>query len=147
MGALRCGRTGRPTAGGWSFLDAPIGDVLGARPGDGGQPEPRRRRTSPSACRGAHFTSPTATSCCAHRRGPAPPIRFGGALCCPLGRSAAPARRWRLGEAVLGGRRRLEGGAGSTRIAWNQSSIDFSDGIPDVFVEALLGRSVVLLGA
>lgn len=34
---------------------------------------------------------------------------------------------------------------GSTRIAWNQSSIDFTK-VPDVFVEALVGESQVLTG-
>jgi hypothetical protein len=58
----------------------------------------------------------------------------------PLG-TRAPAR---LGESCWEGIA-VSKQPGSTRIAWNLSSIDFTK-VPDVFVEALVGESQVLTG-
>ena len=143
---------GTPMRADWSpdgkrlaFLDAPIGDVWEHDLATGAN----RNLTEPflpgGVLRAHHLTTGDLLLCAPPERSADDPEgdRFRGRLWVlqrPLG-TRAPVS---LGESCWEGVA-VSKQPGSTRIAWNQASIDFTK-VPFVFVEALAGQSEVLTG-
>ncbi len=143
----------RPMRADWSpdgkrlvFLDAPIGDVWQYALA-GGAPRNLTGAALPAGVLRAHHLSNGDLILCAlteRSETDAEGDRFRGKLWLlprPLG-SRPPVR---LGDESCWEGIAVSKQPGSTRIAWNQSSIDFAK-VPDVFVEALIGESQVLTG-
>lgn len=144
---------GAPQRADWSpdgkrlaFLDAPIGDLWEYDLATGAS----RNLTKSSALQGGvlrahHLSNGDIVMCAVDERSADDPEgdRFRGELWMlqrPLG-TRAPVR---LGESCWEGVA-VSKQSGSTRIAWNQSTIDFTK-MPDVIKEALLGKSKILTG-
>lgn len=143
---------GTPMRADWSpdgrrlvFLDAPIGDVWQYNLRTGVARNLTTRFLPGGVLRAHHLTNGDLVLCAPPTRNAEDPEadRFRGRLWVlprPLG-SRAPVQ---LGapcwEGVAVSKQR-----GSTRIAWNEASIDFT-AVPDVFVEALIGESKVYTG-
>lgn len=143
---------GKPMRPDWSpdgarltFLDAPIGDVWEHDLATGETRNLSGTSLPAGVLRAHHLTNGDLLLCALTERSAADPDgdRFRGQLVvlqAPLGtRAPVP-----LGEGCWEGIA-VSKQPGSTRIAWNQSSIDFT-AVPDVFVEALAGESIVLTG-
>lgn len=143
---------GAPQRADWSpdgkrlaFLDAPIGDLWEHDPATGAS----RNLTRSTALHGGvlrahHLTNGDIVMCAVDERSAEDPEgdRFRGELWVlqrPLG-TRGPVR---LGESCWEGVA-VSKQPGSTRIAWNQSTIDFTS--PDVIVDALFGKSKILTG-
>ena len=143
---------GSPMRADWSpdgqrlvFLDAPIGDVWQYELTTGALRNLTETYLPGGVLRAHHLTNGDVVLCAPAERSADDPDgdRFRGQLWVlqrPLG-THAPVH---LGESCWEGIA-VSKQRGSTRIAWNQSSIDFTD-VPAVFVEALLGESRVLTG-
>ena len=143
---------GTPMRADWSpdnkrlvFLDAPIGDVWEHRLATGTTRNLTEQYLPAGVLRAHHLTNGDLVLCALTERSAEDPDsdRFRGTLWVlqqPLGKRAPVP----LGESCWEGVA-VSKAPGSTRIAWNQSSIDFSNQ-PDVFVEALVGRSEILTG-
>ncbi|MEU0119516.1 hypothetical protein ABZ137_39035 [Streptomyces bobili] len=127
------------------LLDAPFGDIRGYDLATGAS----RNLTETSVLhkgvlRAHHLTNGDAALCTVTERSADDPEgdRFRGELWVihrPLG-TRAPVR---LGESCWEGMA-VSKQPGSTRIAWNQSTIDFTK--PDVMVQALVAKSKILTG-
>lgn len=149
---IRLPDDGRPMRADWSpdgqrlvFLDAPIGDVWEHDLTTGATRNLTETFLPGGVLRAHHLTNGDVVLCAPPERSVDEPERdrFRGQLWVlqrPLGASAPVA----LGEPCWEGVA-VSKQPGSTRIAWNRSSIDFTD-VPAVFVEALLGESQVLSG-
>ncbi|MGW0825306.1 hypothetical protein [Streptomyces sp. NPDC002845] len=144
---------GAPQRADWSpdgkrlaFLDAPIGDLWEYDLATGAS----HNLTKTSALHGGvlrahHLTNGDIVMCAVAERSADDPEgdRFRGELWVlqrPLG-TRAPVR---LGESCWEGVA-VSKQSGSTRIAWNQSTIDFTK-VPDVIIDALVGKSKILTG-
>ena len=149
---IRLPDDGRPMRADWSpdgrrlvFLDAPIGDVWEYELATGATRNLTGKFLPDLVLRAHHLTNGDLVLCAPTQRNAEDPEgdRFRGQLWLlkrPLGaRAPVP-----LGESCWEGIA-VSKQPGSTRIAWNQSSIDFTK-VPDVFVEALVGESKVLTG-
>jgi hypothetical protein len=143
---------GTPMRADWSpdgrrlvFLDAPMGDVWEHELTTGATRNLTGTFLPDGVLRAHHLSNGDVMLCAPPERSADDPEgdRFRGLLWVlqrPLGtRPPVP-----LGEACWEGIA-VSKHAGSTRIAWNQSTIDFTD-VPGVFVEALAGESQVLSG-
>lgn len=143
---------GTPMRADWSpdgqrlvFLDAPIGDVWEHDLTTGATRNLTATSLPAGVLRAHHLTNGDLVLCALTERSAADPEgdRFRGTLWVlqqPLAtRAPVP-----LGEPCWEGIA-VSKQAGSTRIAWNRSSIDFTE-VPGVFVEALAGESQVLSG-
>ena len=143
---------GTPMRADWSpdgqrlvFLDAPMGNVWQYELTTGAVRNLTEAYLPGGVLRAHHLTNGDVVLCAPTQRSTEDPDgdRFRGRLWVlqePLG-TRAPVQ---LGESCWEGIA-VSKQAGSTRIAWNQSSIDFTD-VPAVFVEALAGESRVLTG-
>jgi hypothetical protein len=143
---------GKPMRPDWSpdgqrlvLLDAPIGDVWEHDLATGATRNLTEALLPAGVLRAHHLTNGDLVVCALTERSTEDPDsdRFRGQLWvlqAPLGtRPPVP-----LDEGCWEGIA-VSKQPGSTRIAWNQSSIDFT-AVPDVFVEALIGESIVLTG-
>lgn len=143
---------GKPMRPDWSadgqrlvFLDAPIGDVWEHDLATGANRNLTEAFLPGGVLRAHHLTNGDLVLCAPAERSTEDPEgdRFRGQLWVlprPLGmRAPVP-----LGESCWEGIA-VSKHPSSTRIAWNQSTINFTD-FPNVFVEALAGESVVLTG-
>ena len=143
---------GKPMRPDWSpdgsrlvLLDAPIGDVWEHDLVTGETRNLTGGSLPAGVLRAHHLSNGDLLTCALTERSADDPDgdRFRGQLVVlqtPLGsRTPVP-----LGEQCWEGIA-VSKQPGSTRIAWNQSSIDFT-AVPDVFVEALAGESIVLSG-
>lgn len=149
---IRLPDDGQPMRADWSadgrriaFLDAPMGDVWQYELATGATRNLTERYLPGGVLRAHHLVNGDMVLCAPTERNAQDPEgdRFRGQLWLlprPLGRKAPV----RLGESCWEGIA-VSKQPGSTRIAWNQSSIDFTK-VPDVFVEALVGDSQVLSG-
>ena len=143
---------GTPMRADWSpdgqriiFLDAPIGDLWEYELGTGATRNLTGTLLPAGVLRGHHLTNGDVVVCALTQRSAEDPEgdRFRGTLWVlqqPLG-TRPPVS---LGESCWEGIA-VSKHPGSTRIAWNQASIDFTK-VPDVFVEALIGESKILTG-
>ena len=143
---------GKPMRPDWSpdgtrlvLLDAPIGDVWEHDLATGATRNLTGTALPAGVLRAHHLSNGDLLLCALTERSPGEPEsdRFNGQLFLlqrPLG-TRAPAR---LGEGCWEGVA-VSKQPGSTRIAWNQSTIDFT-AVPEVFVEALAGESIVFTG-
>lgn len=127
------------------FLDAPLGDVWEHDLAAGTNRNLTEAFLPAGVLRAHHLSNGDLVLCAPAQPDPADPEgdRFRGELWVlsqPLGTRAPVALGERCWEGIA-----VSKHAGSTRIAWNQSSIDFTD-FPNVFLEALVGTSVVLTG-
>lgn len=143
---------GAPQRADWSpdgqrllVLDAPIGDVWEYDLASGAISNLTETFLPGGVIRAHHLSNGDAVLCALAERSVDDPEgdRFRGRLWVlqqPLGaRAPVP-----LGESCWEGIA-VSKHPGSTRIAWNQSTIDFTK-VPQVFVEALLGESKILTG-
>ena len=143
---------GAPMRADWSpdgrrlvFLDAPIGDVWEYDLNTGATRNVTGALLPAGVLRAHHLSNGDVILCALTERSGADPEgdRFRGHLFVlqqPLGERAP----FPLGESCWEGIA-VSKQPGSTRIAWNQASIDFTK-VPDVFVEALIGESKILTG-
>lgn len=127
------------------FLDAPIGDVWEHDLSTGANRNLTGAFLPGGVLRAHHLTNGDLVLCAPPDRSAADPEgdRFRGQLYVlqrPLGTRAPVALGERCWEGVAVSKQ-----PGSTRLAWNRSSIDFTD-VPEVFVEALVGESQVVTG-
>ena len=144
--------SGTPMRADWSpdgqrlvFLDAPMGDVWEHDLKTGATRNLTEQFLPGGVLRAHHLTNGDIVLCAPTARSATDPEgdRFRGQLWLlqrPLStRAPAPlsAQCW---EGVAVSKQK-----GSTRIAWNRSTIDFTD-VPAVFIEALTGESEVLTG-
>ena len=143
---------GAPQRADWSpdgkrllVLDAPIGDLWEYDLATGATTRLTEGLLHDGVIRAHHLTNGDVVVCALTQRSAEDPEgdRFRGRLWVlqrPLGtRAPVP-----LGESCWEGIA-VSKDRGSTRIAWNQSTIDFTK-VPDVFVEALAGESKILTG-
>jgi hypothetical protein len=143
---------GAPQRADWSpdgkrllVLDAPIGDLWEYDLATGATTRLTEGLLHDGVIRAHHLTNGDVVVCALTQRSAEDPEgdRFRGRLWVlqrPLGtRAPVP-----LGESCWEGIA-VSKHPGSTRIAWNQSTIDFTK-VPDVFVEALAGESKILTG-
>lgn len=128
------------------FLDAPVGHVWEYTP-HSKRPRDLTSRLVPNfgVLRAHHLSNGDVVLCGVENRSAEDPEgdRFRGQLWVlrhPLGRSAPVP----LGEGCWEGVA-VSKQAGSTRIAWNRSTIDFTK-VPEVFVEAAIGQSQIMTG-
>ena len=143
---------GTPMRADWSpdgqrliFLDAPIGDVWEYELTTGAVRNLTETHLPGGVLRAHHLSNGDVVFCAPTERSTDDPKgdRFRGQLWVlqrPLG-TRPPVS---LGESCWEGIA-VSKQPGSTRVAWNQSTINFS-AVPDVFVEALVGESRVLTG-
>jgi hypothetical protein len=144
---------GSPQRAGWSpdgrrlvFLDGPVGDAWSYNRATGVTRDLTQSTAVEDGVLRAQFLSNGDLVMCAFSHASAAPAeddRFRGWLWVlprPLGRRAAVPLGESCWEGIAVSKHR-----GSTRIAWNRSNIDFSK-VPDVFVQALIGRSEILTG-
>lgn len=143
---------GKPMRPDWSpdgqrlvFLDAPIGDVWEYTLATGATRNLTGTFLPGGVLRAQHLSNGDVMLCAPSERSAEDPTgdRFRGRLWVlqrPLG-TRPPVN---LGESCWEGIA-VSKQAGSTRIAWNQSTIDFTE-VPGVFVEALAGESQVFTG-
>ncbi|MEX2554223.1 MAG: hypothetical protein WEB06_01170 [Actinomycetota bacterium] len=143
---------GAPQRADWSpdgerllVLDAPIGDLWEYTLATGATTNLTEQYVPAGVLRAHHLSNGDVVMCALTQRSAEDPEgdRFRGRLWIlqqPLGtRAPVP-----LGETCWEGIA-LSKHPDSTRIAWNQSTIDFTK-VPDVFVEALMGESKILTG-
>ena len=143
---------GKPMRPDWSpegkrlvLLDAPIGDVWEHDLATGATRNLTGTLLPAGVLRAHHLTNGDLVLCALTERSAGEPEsdRFKGQLFVlrrPLGTTAAVP----LGEGCWEGVA-VSKQPGSTRIAWNRSTIDFT-AVPEVFVEALAGESQVFTG-
>ena len=148
---IRLPEDGTPMRPDWSpdgqrlvFLDAPVGDVWQHDLATG-ENSNLTEAFLPGVLRAHHLSNGDLVLCAPAERSAEDPEgdRFRGELWVlqrPLGTRPPVA----LGETCWEGIA-VSKHPGSTRIAWNRSTINFTD-FPNVFVEALAGESVVLVG-
>lgn len=127
------------------FVDAPIGNVWDFDLETGATRNLTGTHLPGGVLRAHQLSNGDVVLCAPSERSTSDPAgdRFRGELWVlqePLGTRPPVA----LGESCWEGVA-VSGAADSLRIAWNQSTIDFT-AVPDVFVEALLGESKVLTG-
>ncbi|MGH2792864.1 MAG: hypothetical protein ACRDKG_01025 [Actinomycetota bacterium] len=149
---IRLPEGGAPMRADWSpdgrrlvFLDAPIGDVWEYELDTGATRNVTGALLPAGVLRAHHLRNGDVILCALTERSVADPEgdRFRGQLFVlqqPLGERAP----FPLGESCWEGIA-VSKQPGSTRIAWNQASIDFTK-VPDVFLEALIGESKILTG-
>ncbi len=127
------------------FLDAPMGDVWEYELATGAARNLTETFLPGGVLRAHHLTNGDVVLCAPPAASATDPEgdRFRGQLWVlqrPLGTRAPVSMGEACWEGVAISKQR-----GSTRIAWNRSTIDFTD-VPAVFVEALIGESEVLTG-
>src|SRR5687767_49068 len=143
---------GAPQRADWSpdgrrllVLDAPIGDLWEYDLATGGTANLTERFLPAGVLRAHHLSNGDVVMCALTQRSAEDPEgdRFRGRLWVlqqPLGTRAPVPLGESCWEGIAASKR-----PNSTRIAWNQSTIDFTK-VPDVFVEALVGESKILTG-
>lgn len=149
---IRLPEGGKPMRADWSpdgrrlvFLDAPIGDVWEYDLATGATRNLTDTFLPGTVLRAHHLTNGDIVLCAARTRSHNDPEgdRFRGRLWIlqrPLGTRAPVPLGESCWEGVAVSKQR-----GSMRIAWNQSTIDFTE-VPGVFIDALVGGSAVLTG-
>lgn len=149
---IRLPDDGKPMRPDWSpdgqrliLLDAPIGDVWEHDLATGATRNLTEAHLPAGVLRAHHLSNGDLVLCALAERSADDPEadRFRGQLFvlpAPLGTRAAVPLDEPCWEGIAVSKHHR-----STLIAWNQSSIDFT-AVPDVFIEALIGESVVLTG-